>query len=28
MRVMERHKLCVWDHGEGMPEVANWRWAG
>ena len=28
MRVMERYKLYVWDHGEGMPEVANWRWAG
>ena len=26
-RVMERYKLYVWDHGEGMPEVANWRWA-
>ena len=27
-RVMERYKLYVWDHGEGVPEVANWRWAG
>ncbi|MGH6674004.1 MAG: phosphoketolase family protein [Xanthobacteraceae bacterium] len=23
---MERHKLYVSEHGEDMPEVANWRW--
>ena len=27
-KFVDRHKLHVWDHGEGMPEVANWRWAG
>jgi xylulose-5-phosphate/fructose-6-phosphate phosphoketolase len=27
-RVMERHKLYVCEHGEDMPEVANWRWPG
>ncbi len=25
--VMERHKLYVSEHGEDMPEVANWRWS-
>ena len=24
---MERHKLYVSEHGEDMPEVADWRWA-
>ncbi|HEX4271655.1 MAG TPA: phosphoketolase family protein, partial [Rhizomicrobium sp.] len=24
---MERHKLYISEHGEDMPEVANWRWA-
>ena len=24
---MQRHKLYVSEHGEDMPEVANWRWA-
>ena len=23
---MQRHKLYVSEHGEDMPEVANWRW--
>jgi xylulose-5-phosphate/fructose-6-phosphate phosphoketolase len=27
-RVMERHKLYVCEHGEDMPEVADWRWPG
>ena len=24
--IMERHKLYVSEHGEDMPEVADWRW--
>ena len=24
---MQRHKLYVSEHGEDMPEVANWRWS-
>jgi xylulose-5-phosphate/fructose-6-phosphate phosphoketolase len=23
---MERHKLCVSEPGEDMPEVRNWKW--
>jgi xylulose-5-phosphate/fructose-6-phosphate phosphoketolase len=23
---MERHRLYVSEHGEDMPEVAQWRW--
>jgi xylulose-5-phosphate/fructose-6-phosphate phosphoketolase len=25
--IMERHKLYVSEHGEDMPEVADWRWS-
>jgi xylulose-5-phosphate/fructose-6-phosphate phosphoketolase len=25
---MQRHKLYVIEHGEDMPEVANWKWTG
>ena len=24
---MQRHKAYVSEHGEDMPEVANWRWS-
>jgi xylulose-5-phosphate/fructose-6-phosphate phosphoketolase len=24
---IERHKLYVSEHGEDMPEVADWRWS-
>jgi len=24
--MMQRHKLYVSEHGEDMPEVANWKW--
>jgi xylulose-5-phosphate/fructose-6-phosphate phosphoketolase len=24
---MQRHKLYVSEHGEDMPEVAEWRWS-
>jgi xylulose-5-phosphate/fructose-6-phosphate phosphoketolase len=27
LSTMERHKLYVSEHGEDMPEVADWRWA-
>ena len=24
---MQRHKLYISEHGEDLPEVANWRWS-